>query len=95
MIGHSRDAKGWKEDASVPAAPGQGALRLANWAILSEKSGFGYAGVRNIWIFSKPDGKYGMGRPKSACKEVHHSGSKHWISLWDALIDCLTRPPPH
>lgn len=42
MLGHSRDAKRWKEDLSVPAAPGcQGALYLANWAVLSEKSGFG------------------------------------------------------
>lgn len=34
-----------------------------------------------------------MGRSKSACKEIHHSGSKHWISLWDALIGCSKIPP--
>lgn len=35
-----------------------------------------------------------MGRSKSACREIHHSGSKHWISLWDALIGCSKIPPP-
>lgn len=34
-----------------------------------------------------------MGRSKSACREIHHSGSKHWISLWDALIGCSKIPP--
>lgn len=41
MIRRSRDAKGRKEDPSIPAAPGlSGCLHLANWAIWSEKSGF-------------------------------------------------------
>lgn len=33
-----------------------------------------------------------MGASKSACKEIHCSGSKHWISLWYAVIGCCKIP---